>query len=63
VKIASHGLKRRNMQGHRGTDESIYLEPLEEIALSGMTQADTKLELFHGTWNGSVDPVFRDYAY
>jgi glutamate--cysteine ligase len=63
VKIAKHGLKRRNVQGHRGTDESIYLEPLEEIALSGKTQADTKLELFHSRWNGSVDPVFREYAY
>src|SRR3954467_2034737 len=63
VKIASHGLKRRNVQGHRGTDESIYLEPLEEMALSGKTQADTKLELFHGRWNGSVDPIFTEYAY
>jgi glutamate--cysteine ligase len=63
LKISSHGLKRRNAQGHRGTDESIYLEPLLEIALSGKTQADTKLELFHGPWNGSVDPVFREYAY
>src|SRR4051812_44467555 len=63
VKIAVHGLKRRNRQGHRGTDESVYLEPLEEIALSGMTQADTKLALFHGRWNGSVDPVFHEYAY
>ncbi|MEX1828012.1 glutamate--cysteine ligase [Luteibacter sp. CQ10] len=63
LKIAEHGLKRRNVVGSRGSDESIYLEPLLEIALSGKTQADTKLELFHGKWNGSVDPVFREYAY
>jgi glutamate--cysteine ligase len=63
LKIAQDGLGRRNAQGNRGTDESIYLEPLMEIALSGKTQADSKLELFHGKWNESVDPVFRDYAY
>ncbi|URX64132.1 glutamate--cysteine ligase [Luteibacter anthropi] len=63
LKIAEHGLKRRNQHGSRGADESIYLEPLLEIALSGKTQADTKLELFHGKWHGSVDPLFREYAY
>ena len=25
--------------------------------------AERKLELFHGEWNGSVDPVFREFAY
>jgi glutamate--cysteine ligase len=63
LKIADHGLKRRNVLSSRGADESIYIEPLLEIALSGKTQADTKLEQFHGKWNGSVDPVFREYAY
>ena len=63
LKISDAGLKRRNRLSSRGADESIYLEPLMEIALSGKTQADVKLELFHGEWNGSVDPVFRDYAY
>ena len=63
LKIADHGLKRRNKQGSRGVDESHFLEPLLEIALAGKTQADVKLEKFHGEWNGSVDPVFKDYAY
>jgi glutamate--cysteine ligase len=63
LKIADAGLKRRNRQGNRGADESIYLEPLMEMALSGKTQADVKLELFNGKWNQSVDPLFREYAY
>jgi glutamate--cysteine ligase len=63
LKIAEAGLKRRNQLGSRGVNESIYLEPMMEIAISGKTQADVKLERFHGEWNGSVDPLFRDYAY
>ena len=63
LKIADAGLKRRNRLSSRGANESIYLEPLMEIALSGKTQADVKLDRFHGEWNGSVDPVFREYAY
>jgi gamma-glutamylcysteine synthetase len=36
-----------------------------EIALTGKTQADVKLERFLDPedWNGSVDAVFREYAY
>jgi glutamate--cysteine ligase len=63
LKISEAGLKRRNQLGNRGADESIYLDPLMEIALTGKTQADVKLERFHKEWNESVDPVFREYAY
>ncbi|RDI98591.1 glutamate--cysteine ligase [Dyella solisilvae] len=63
LKIASHGLKRRARLNRNGADESIFLEPLIEIAEANLTPAERKLELFHGAWNGSVDPVFREFAY
>ena len=31
--------------------------------LRGITPAEELLEKFHGPWNGSVDPVYDDYAY
>jgi glutamate--cysteine ligase len=63
LKIAGHGLKRRARLNSRGIDEVMFLEPLIEIASAGQTPAERKLELFHGAWGGSVDPVFREYAY
>jgi glutamate--cysteine ligase len=36
---------------------------LLEIAEAGQTPAERKLELFRTEWNGSVDPVFREFAY
>jgi glutamate--cysteine ligase len=63
VKIASHGLKRRARHNAGGDDESIFLQPLAEILEANQTPAERKLELFHGPWGGSVDPVFRDFAY
>jgi len=63
LKIAAHGLKRRARLNQHGADESIFLEPLLEIVEAGQTPAERKLELFHGAWNGSVDPVFREFAY
>jgi gamma-glutamylcysteine synthetase len=63
LKIAAHGLKRRARLNANGADERIFLEPLLEIVQANQTPAERKLELFHGPWNGSVDPVFREFAY
>ncbi|MGC1547380.1 MAG: glutamate--cysteine ligase [Rhodanobacter sp.] len=63
LKIAAHGLKRRARLNRNGADESIFLEPLIEIVEANQTPAERKLELFHGAWGGSVDPVFREFAY
>ena len=63
LKIAGRGLKRRARLNKNGADESIFLEPMIEIVQANQTPAERKLELFHGTWNGSVDPVFREFAY
>ncbi len=61
--IAEAGLRARDCCSQRGRDECIYLDPLKEIAASGKTAATNLLEKFHGPWGGSVDPLFREYAY
>ncbi|MCD7099943.1 glutamate--cysteine ligase [Stenotrophomonas sp. MMGLT7] len=61
--IAVEGLRRRARIDGSGSDESQYLDPLLQIAGSGLTAADRKLELFHGAWQGSVDPLFEAFAY
>jgi glutamate--cysteine ligase len=63
LKIAANGLKRRARLNRNGADESIFLDPLIEIVQANQTPAERKLELFHGAWKGSVDPVFREFAY
>jgi len=61
--IAAAGLARRNCRNRSDNDERVFLEPLLEFAEEGITPAERKLELFHGAWKGSVDPVFREFAY
>jgi glutamate--cysteine ligase len=63
LKIAGQGLARRNRLNSTGASEAVFLEPLIESALANQTPAERKLELFHGAWKGSVDPVFREFAY
>ncbi|HNB26800.1 MAG TPA: glutamate--cysteine ligase [Alphaproteobacteria bacterium] len=61
--ISRAGLQRRASLDRIGGDESGFLNVLQEIAESGKCPAEEKLELFHGRWNGSVDPVFSEFAY
>jgi glutamate--cysteine ligase len=63
LEIAGNGLKRRARLNRNGADETMFLQPLIEFAEANQTPAERKLELFRTEWNGSVDPVFREFAY
>jgi glutamate--cysteine ligase len=61
--IARQGLKSRARLNEDGNDEAHFLAPLEEIVARGETAAGAMLKLYHGRWNGSVEPAFDEYAY
>lgn len=61
--IAREGLARRARRNDAGEDETKFLDVLEEIVATGHTQADELLDLYHGAWNGSVDPAFEAFSY
>jgi glutamate--cysteine ligase len=63
LKIAAQGLARRSRRHQDGADETRFLEPLIESVEANLVPAERKLQLYHGAWQGSVDPVFRDFAY
>jgi len=61
--LAQKGLARRRRLDAGGYDESRYLQPIEEYVARGITPAEELLDKFRGPWEGSVGPVFREYAY
>ncbi|MBO0140364.1 glutamate--cysteine ligase [Agrobacterium sp. Ap1] len=63
VRISTAGLKARAKLNGDGQDESVFLQPLEEVLAKKATLADDLLSLFNGRWNGSVEPVFDEYQY
>ena len=63
VALSRAGLSRRAKLDSTGQDESHFLNALAEIVESGKTPAQIKLDAYRGEWNGSVDPIFREYAY
>lgn len=61
--IARGGLKRRaNLDSH-DRDETMFLDQLLEIAVSGYTPAEELLQRYHHAWRESIDPIFSEYAY
>ena len=46
-----------------GNNETGFLSALDEIVARGSCPAELKLDHFNGAWRGSVNPVFKDYAY
>jgi glutamate--cysteine ligase len=63
IALAENGLARRQRFDARGQDERRYLRPIEDFVARGITPADELLAKFHGPWEGSVEPVFKEYAY
>ena len=63
LEIAAAGLRGRNRAGTDGRVETQYLDPIYAVLDSGRTPAEDLLDLYRGTWSGSVDPVFTELAY
>ena len=63
LEISAAGLQRRARLNSSGADERVFLATLMEFADANETPAERKLSLFHGEWNGNIDPVFQEFAY
>lgn len=60
---ANAGLARRARLNSAGDNETGFLSDLQDIAASGMTPAEKKLDAYHSRWNHSVEPIFEEFAY
>ncbi|KAK6137484.1 hypothetical protein DH2020_028737 [Rehmannia glutinosa] len=57
VQFAKDGLERR------GFKETGFLNEVTEVVNTGVTPAEKLLELYHGKWGQTVDPVFEELLY
>jgi glutamate--cysteine ligase len=63
VEISSSGLRERGHDDLVSGDESLFLQPLRDILGANETRATQMLRDFETRWQGSIDPIFREYAY
>lgn len=63
LQIARRGLRARRRLNPESQDETLYLEPLDDVVHSGKTLSDQMLARFHGPWHGRIDHVFGEYAF
>jgi len=61
--IADAGLGRRARLNRMGDTEQGFLNPLREIAASGLTNADRMMALYEGAWGGDVANVYAAESY
>ena len=61
--ISKGGLERRGKPDSKGRTEAHFLDPLFEIAESGVTPAEQLLQSYRTRWQESVDPAFTELAY
>ncbi len=58
--IARAGLNARSKLNSSGDNETIFLDPLDEIVASGKVPAQRLLDKFHGTWDGDISRVYEE---
>jgi glutamate--cysteine ligase len=63
IGVSTAGLKARARLNSEGQDESLFLQPLEEILAKKRVMAEDLLALYEGRWNRSVEPVFDEFQY
>jgi glutamate--cysteine ligase len=63
LRLAARGLERRECLDRNGRNETRYLRPLQESIARGITPAEELLEKYFNDWNGTVDPIYEEYAY
>jgi glutamate--cysteine ligase len=60
--IARAGLAKRNRCDARGSDETLFLDPLDAV-LAETSEAESLIKKFTTKWAGSVEPAFEECVY
>ena len=65
LEMAKQGLESRNCASANGMipNESHFLDALRDSLDTGHTPAEELLDLYYGSWNGSLDLVFEECSY
>lgn len=63
VAISASGLKRRAQLDTFGSDESHFLDMLQQILERGTTSAEHLLDMYHSKWDKDIDRLFAEIAY
>ncbi|MCH2169892.1 glutamate--cysteine ligase [Myxococcota bacterium] len=63
TEVARGGLRRIGHSGNHESDESCFLEPIDQQLLLGKSPGEVILEEWHGAWGGAVDRLIDHVRY
>ena len=61
--ISKKGLSARGQKNRDGYDESHFLSSIEEVVARGTSLSEELLRAYHTRFDGSVEPVFSEFAF
>jgi glutamate--cysteine ligase len=62
LNIARTGLIKRNRRDARGFNETVFLDPLDEVVAEG-SEAERLIKKFKTQWAGNIEPAFKECVY
>ena len=63
LQIARSGLNARARLNSSGDNETLFLEPLDEIVRTGKVPAQRLLDLFNGEWGGDITRIYEAKSF
>lgn len=63
VDVAAAGLAARGRLNAAGDHEGGFLDPLREILAGGKPPAQRLLDLYNGSWNGDLSPIYAAESF
>ena len=61
--LSREGLKTRGQLNGHGESESVFLQELDAMAKTGLSNADKLITDFNGKWNGDVTKAYQDCTF
>ena len=63
VDLSAAGLRARAALNVSGDSEAGFLEPLQEVARSGVVPARRLLDLYEGSWAGDIARIYDEFSF
>lgn len=63
LEISRAGLNARAKMNSHGENETVFLQELDRMAMTGQSNADRLIDLFNGSWDGDITRTYKECIF
>lgn len=63
LEISRAGLNARAKMNSHGENETVFLQELDRMAMTGQSNADRLIDLFNGAWDGDITRTYKECIF